>query len=338
MLHRNADSIPRLLGEDDSYTERMEGQSEEYEYHEDAESFKAGEYEDEKSLTNLVQRSTREGRVKPAYMRAKTSNLPKNPLPGNLASAELRTNTKAPLSECDAHPAVLESKTAVSAQRNEQPKRHISEVSILNSEWTKAPPWKPKQAQDKERMSGQSLVSTMSANESSSLSIKTYGNIFLHPPGLMPQMGPPACLNGMYSADSLLMAHMQMPQYNPPMYQIPEYYPIYQQPPPVLTIPINTIPYNYPYGQIHYRPEPKRYSSSKQQILPPQRLVAPEDEEMTHPVIKQYRESGCDCKKLTGQVLKLARTQGGSRFLQKEVDKGDPALISFFLHEVKSVE
>lgn len=143
------------------------------------------------------------------------------------------------------------------------------------------------------------------------------------PPGLRPPMG-------------------RNPQYAPyssnnvtqfvggiPLCTVPQY--IYQA--EILPVPVM---YGY-YSEIPRRPEPRRYFSSKKQVLPPgaepSASIHTELSERSIMSMKMYEKTG-DYKKLEGEICNIAKVQRGSRFLQKELEKADSKFLDFILSEV----
>lgn len=108
----------------------------------------------------------------------------------------------------------------------------------------------------------------------------------------------------------------------------------------VMPIPIIYGYFSYPQVSYNKMP-PRRYQSSKQQIypgvIPPSVLLESEVSTPALNRIKEYEKSG-DIGKLAGEICKLARLQTGSRFLQKEVEKGSQAFLTFILNEVWAAE
>ncbi len=216
--------------------------------------------------------------------------------------------------EYDEHPAVLQTTFTAPPQRVE-PRRHTSEIPFFQSEWSYSP-WHPVRDRD----SAQS-ASTTGTGVSSSHSLHAYvGTNIPQPPGLFPArtVAPSAYYQPSYSATSLPQPVMSIPgQTYMQMYQIPEYYPAVVAMPPV------------PYYS--YLP-PESVGFSKAPLAPVPK--ASETEEGTHPLVQKFEEGGKDLKILAGHVAKLAKCQNGSRFLQKEVEKGEPSFIAFVVHEV----
>lgn len=116
------------------------------------------------------------------------------------------------------------------------------------------------------------------------------------------------------------------------MYPIPSYY-VAQ--PNIMPIPVVYGYFNYP--QVTYKMAPRRYLSSRQQVY--SELIPTLDSggstlvEGALTVIKDYEKTG-DFTKLTGKICKLAQLQAGSRFLQKEIERGGQEFLTFVIGEV----
>ena len=228
----------------------------------------------------------------------------------------------------DEHPAQLYYDYDVTPSKvRSEPKRHASEAQIgFEYEWKKNA-IRPPPGLNVDRHSGPSVKT----NVSSSLSVTSLplppsqplppprANVYMHPP------------YSSYSSNCLPMVSAGIQLYPMPGFYI-------CQP--------TVVPVAMPYGcytgypQMTYKPEPRRYLSSKQQPFhgpvqtPPQIPMPSSDSpDVVISIIKDYELTG-EYKKLTGQIVELARLQSGSRFLQKEIDKGNNAFISFVLHEV----
>jgi len=155
---------------------------------------------------------------------------------------------------------------------------------------------------------------------------KGFGSVG-EPPGLMPPtiQNPPLYIP--YSTNGL-------PQFvgSVPMCSMPQYY-VCQ--PEIVPVPVMYSYIDYP--KVPCKPEPRRFFSSKKQVYP--LLIKPfistntELSEKAIMLIKEYEKSG-DYKKLAGEVGNLAKVQSGSRFLQKEIEKGGSEFFHFILQEV----
>lgn len=218
-------------------------------------------------------------------------------------------------SDNEEYPAELRS-SAKPARPRPEPKRHTSDLPRLLTEWNKG--WaktSPQPATYSPRVSQTDLASVLPAPAPR------------NPPGLAaPQR--PACYQHPYSSNNL-------PQVvgNVPMYAMPNYY---VSQPSVMPVPVIYGYFNYP--QVPYKPAPRRYLSSTQQVYsglaPASDSVGPIVAEGALAVIKEYEKSG-DYTKLTGKICKLARLQAGSRFLQKEIERGGQGFLSFVIGEVR---
>lgn len=242
--------------------------------------------------------------------------------------------------EYEEHPAVLRTTLTVPTQ-NLEPKRHTSEIPLFNSEWPRSS-WQHKRVQEQDSAQSASTTGTV-AGISSSHSLHTYTTgVIPQPPGLypsrqqQPSMQPPTSASyyhPSYSSTTLLQPMMPMQNaYVPTMYQIPEYYPMCQ---PVIAFPVATMPYYQYNPQPRCQPVSGTYSSfTKLPSAVGQAMQVPETEEGTHPLVQKYEENGKDPKVLVGHIAKLSKSQTGSRFLQKEIEKGEPTFIAMVLHEV----
>eukprot|EP00826_Nyctotherus_ovalis_P057726 TRINITY_DN7901_c0_g1_i1.p1 TRINITY_DN7901_c0_g1~~TRINITY_DN7901_c0_g1_i1.p1 ORF type:complete len:309 (+),score=21.01 TRINITY_DN7901_c0_g1_i1:71-997(+) len=145
------------------------------------------------------------------------------------------------------------------------------------------------------------------------------------PPGLRPLMGrnPPYAP---YSSNNVTQFIGGIPLCTMPQY-------IYQ--PEILSVPMV---YGY-YSEVPRRSEPRRYFSSKKQLLllgsEPSTSLHAELSEKSLMSMKMYEKTG-DYKKLEGEICSIAKVQRGSRFLQKELDKADSEFLKFILNEVSS--
>jgi len=98
--------------------------------------------------------------------------------------------------------------------------------------------------------------------------------------------------------------------------------------------PYVMVPVQYPQMAYVSPPGMMKYSQPSFPSAPEENPETVETQERSNEIIRRYEASGRKTHVLTGNVLTLARTQSGSRFLQGEVTKGDPQFVSFILQEV----
>ncbi len=235
--------------------------------------------------------------------------------------------------EYEEHPAVLKATQAPPVQALE-PRRHASEIPFFKSEWSRSP-WRPKPALERDS------AHSASTGVSSSLSLHNYTSPGIpQPPGLYPAAPQPSIPSApyyhpSYSSTTLMQPVMAMQNAYAPMYQIPEYYAATLCQP--VFVPV-AVPYYQYAAPPKCQPPARGYSSFTKlpvQTMSTPRKGSPDPEEGTHPLVQKFEENGRDCKILAGHVAKLGKSQSGSRFLQKEVEKADPAFLSFVVHEVR---
>lgn len=196
-----------------------------------------------------------------------------------------------------------------------EPKRHISDLPRLLTEWNAGWGKNPQQSTTySPRVSQTDLASVLPTTTP------------IKPPGLSaPQR--PGTYQHPYSSSNLTQVVS-----NIPMYPIPSYY-VAQ--PNIMPIPVVYGYFNYP--QVTYKMAPRRYLSSRQQVY--SELIPTLDSggstlvEGALTVIKDYEKTG-DFTKLTGKICKLAQLQAGSRFLQKEIERGGQEFLTFVIGEV----
>jgi len=217
-------------------------------------------------------------------------------------------------SDNEEYPAELRSSFKPSRPRLE-PKRHTSDLPRLLTEWNAG--WAKKSPQSSTyspRVSQTDLASV--------LPIGTPNK----PPGLSAPHRP-NCYQHPSSSNNLPQVVGNMPVYPMTSYYVSQ--------PNIMPIPVVYGYFNYP--QVPYKMAPRRYLSSKQQVysglISASNLTRPIIPEDALTIIKEHEKSG-DFTKLAGKVCKLARLQAGSRFLQKEIERGGQGFLSFVIKEV----
>lgn len=247
--------------------------------------------------------------------------------------------------ELDNYPEEL-SPCYESPKESGEPKRHASEMFSLKG--SSHPLMKTNPEVPEERKS-QATQASRSTTGSASF-IPTIQTLML-PPGL-PPMGYP-CPYEHYSTNCLpvqfndFMSNIQPPsyQYYPQQYLMGEYYPVY----PPMYFPQQTYEgvqhEDYSTNLPKKRLEPKRYNSylcnPRMQTIPEHIMIPPEsspslkkDEEYALSVIKEYESSNGDFSVLADKIVLLATFNNGSRYLQMQLTKGNPAFIAAVIDQV----
>jgi hypothetical protein len=226
-------------------------------------------------------------------------------------------------SDNEEYPAELRSSFKPTRPRLE-PKRHTSDLPRLltewNAGWSKQSPQPSTHSPQVSQTDLASVLPTGTANKPPGLSALHRHNCYQHP----------------YSSNNLPQVISNVPVYPMTSYYVSQ--------PNMMPIPVVYGYFNYP--QVPYKMTPRRYLSStylnnKQEctqqvypeLIPTSDTVGPIVAEGALAVIKEYEKSG-DFTKLAGKICKLARLQAGSRFLQKEIERGGQGFLSFAIGEV----
>jgi hypothetical protein len=81
----------------------------------------------------------------------------------------------------------------------------------------------------------------------------------------------------------------------------------------------------------------KKSPTKSSQFKPYNQSLNPlESEKFASDLIKEFEENSTDYNILAGSIRKIAQTQAGSRFLQKQLSKGTPEFIEFVLKEIEN--
>lgn len=167
---------------------------------------------------------------------------------------------------------------------------------------------------------------------------KQNNNYNTPPPGLYPQMPyevatpqpyqPHNYMNyspGHYSPNVIGYAPIQPIQLVPVSMAVPGYFPSYVGYQPIISTSSNQNP----------SPVPKsRFAHDKQKSPDLEQGLESFSEENAIEVIEKFEGNNKKNSALAGTIVRLANTQNGSRFLQKQLTKGNPDFIEFILKEV----